>query len=226
MISATFDDAIFNKMMNNIVDYSIGFTEGMKRGQSRLLSSIADEVISIMEEYIDSSARVDPASLSHVYEWNSNGEASSRLFELDKQVSKNKVKIFSKFLPSQSIKEGSNEPFVNKASIMENGIPVTIKPKNSMVLAFDQNGETIFTSKEVRVSNPGGDAAQGGFENAFNSFFNGFASQAILESGNIANFLKNPTDYSKNLRAGAAGGKMVGISTGYGWISRAGGMIN
>lgn len=226
MIGATFDDRSFNKIMTNIVNYSLGFTEGVQKGKTRLLNSIADEAISILEEYLDSSARVDPASLSHVYEWDSSGDSSARLFELEKQVSKNKIRIFANLLQSQSIKDGSTTPFYDKASIMEKGIPVIIKPKNSMVLAFDQNGETIFTSKEVRVNNPGGEAAEGGFEKAFNSFFNGFASQAILRSGNIANYISNPQDYVKNLRAGSVGGKMTGISTGYNWISRAGGVID
>ena len=226
MITATFETSLFTKMMNNIVDYSIGFTEGVQKGKPRLLSSLADEAISILEEYLDASARVDPASLAHVYEWDNSGNSSARLFELNKMVSKNKVKIFANLLTSQSIKDGSKEPFYDKATIMERGIPVVIKPKTSSVLAFDQNGETIFTSKEVSVQDPGGAAAEGGFQKAFSSFFDGFASQAILSSGNIANFLKNPTDYSRNLRAGSVGGKMIGISTGYNWISRAGGMID
>ena len=226
MISATFNDASFNKLMNNIVEYSVGFTDGVQKGKVNLMNSVADEAISILQEYLDSSAKVDPASLAHVYEWDGVGRKIDRLFELEKQVTSSKITISSNFLRSQSIKNGSKEPFYEKAAIMENGIPVTIKPKESNVLVFDANGETVFTSKEVRVANPGGDQAVGGFERAFNSFFNSFVSQSLLTSGNFAMFIKNPKDYATNLKAGSVGGKMVGISTGYNWISRAGGMIN
>jgi hypothetical protein len=115
-------------------------------------------------------------------------------------------------------------PFYDKARVMENGIPVVIKPRNSNVLAFEENGEIVFTKNAVVVENPGGQATQGAFEKTFDSFFRSYFSQSFLRSSGILDYLKRPMAYKNNFGAGARGGKSVGVSTGYRWIINAAGV--
>jgi hypothetical protein len=105
---------------------------------------------------------------------------------------------------------------------MENGIPVTIRPRNASVLAFEDNGEQVFTKNPIVVDNPGGIQAQGGFEKTFDSFFNNYFSQAFLRVSGVMDYIRNPSAFTKNLSAGKRGGRSVGISTGYTWIANIG----
>jgi hypothetical protein len=43
-----------------------------------------------------------------------------------------------------------------------------------------------------------------------------------LRSSGVYKYLNNPEIYKKNLQKGRAGGKTVGVSTGYSWIVNAG----
>lgn len=207
--------------MNNIINYSLGFLEGIQSGKTEFLNNLGKNTIQSMKDYVDMNARVDPQMLQHMYEWNQVGSPSGRLYDLNYTVSNLGLSIKSSFRQSTSIKEGSNIPFYDKARIMENGIPVTIRPKTASVLAFDDNGETIFTKNPITIQNPGGKMAQGGFEKTFDDFMRYF-SQAFLMSSGIGKYLKNPVAYKKNLAAGKRGGKSVGVQSGYRWIANAG----
>jgi hypothetical protein len=123
---------------------------------------------------------------------------------------------------SLSVKEGSTVPFYDKARIMESGVPIVIRPRKAQALAFEDDGETVFVKSEVTVENPGGSQVQGGFERAFDSFFNRFFSQAFLRVSGVAQYLENPALYKANLAKGKRGGRPVGIETGYRWIANAG----
>jgi hypothetical protein len=90
------------------------------------------------------------------------------------------------------------------------------------VLAFENNGETVFTKGPITVENPGGTAAQGGFEKVLDMFFNKYFSQAFLRVSGIAQYIENPQVYKKNLQAGKRVGRSHGVSTGYRWIANAG----
>ena len=219
---AVFNSNQFKKEMNNIVDYSIGFLEGIQRGKTVFLKTLGLETVELMKEYIDSNARVNPEMLHHVYEWNQTGSPNSRLFDIQYVTSSIGLSFRSTFKQSTSIKNGSRVPFYDKARIMEQGIPVTIIPKRAQALAFEVDGETVFTRQPVEVLNPGGEAAQGGFQKVFDSFFNRFFTQAFLRVSGIAKYLENPVAYKKNLSAGKRGGKIKGYETGYRWIANAG----
>jgi hypothetical protein len=218
----TFKDDLFLKEMTNIINYSIGFTEGVKRGKKHILSAIGVNAIDLLKQYIDSSARTNPAMLHHVYEWNQTGSPAGRLFDIDYTVSGIGLSIKSTFRQSTSIKEGSTVPFYNKAKIIEEGIPVVIRPVRASVLAFSDSGEQVFTKNPIVVENPGGTEAQGGFNRIFDSFFNNYFTQAFIRSSGVMKYLTNPVAYKKNLSAGKRGGKAVGISTGYTWVANVG----
>lgn len=219
---AVFDSKAFKKDMDNIMNYSIGFLDGIHRGKNKFLNSVGLETIDTLKEFIDANARVNPEILHHVYEWNMVGSPSGRLYDLDYTVSGLGLSIKSSFSQSSSIKAGSKVPFYNKATIIENGIPVVIKPKKASVLRFEQNGEEVFSKSPITVENPGGTAAEKGFEKTFDIFFNKYFTQAFLKTSGIGEYLSNPELYKKNLSAGRTGGKAKGIETGYRWIANAG----
>jgi len=218
----TFDSKQFKKDMNNIVNYSIGFLEGAQRGKTIFLKTLGMETVELMKEFIDSNARVNPQMLHHVYEWTMTGSPEARLYDISYTTSNLGLSFKSSFSQSRSIKDGSRTPFYDKARIMEEGIPVTIRPKVAQVLAFEDNGETVFTRGPVQVLNPGGTEVEGGFEKVFDMFFNKYFSQAFLRTSGIARYLENPQVYKKDMPAGKRMGKAKGLSTGYRWIANAG----
>lgn len=211
----------FEKQMTNIVNYSTGFIDGVKSGKKIFLNNLGKESIVLLGKYIDASARSNPEALHHVYEWHKVGSPSARLFDLDYTVSNLGLSLFGTFKQSNSIKDGSYTPFYNKAFIMENGIPVTIRPRGSGVLAFEVDGEDIFTSKEVDVDNPGGDAVNGSFERVFDEFMTQYFRQSILQTSGIYSYIKRPTVFKQDLAAGAKLGRSKGIQTGFKWITNA-----
>jgi hypothetical protein len=218
----TFDSKQLKKDLNNLVEYSIGFLDGVHGGKKLFLNNLGMQTVQTMKNFIDSNARVNPQMLHHIYEWNQIGNPDARLYNISYTTSNLGLSFKSSFSQSISIKNGSKVPFYDKARIMEYGIPVTIKPKKGKVLAFDQNGETIFTTNPVEVQDPGGTEVQGGFEKIFDTFFNSYFSQAFLKTSGIAQYLENPEVYKNNFKSGKTGGKSLGFTTGYRWIANAG----
>lgn len=218
MLQLTIDKTQFDRDIKNIIEYSKGFFEGVKQGVPEFLKGVGASVVDDLKAYIDSNARVSPQLLHHVYEWNQTGSPAARLFDIDYLVSTNSVSFSSSFRQSQSVKDGSNVPFFDKARIMESGQPVTIIPKKK-VLAFEDNGEQVFTSKPVVVTNPGGDVA-GEYERVFNSFFNNYFTQSYLQSAGILAYLNNPTDFKRGMSK--RGGRSSGVAAGRNWIAKAG----
>lgn len=216
-----FDTKMFNQEMTNIVQYSIGFIEGIHAGKKVFLERLGHETVLVLKEFVDSNARVDPAMLSHVYEWYQSGSPDARLFDIDYTVSNLGLSLKSSFKQSTTIKDGSRVPFYDKARVMEEGIPVVIRPKQATVLSFDINGEQVFTRNPVVVEHPGGTAAEGGFEKVMDIFIRQYFTQAFLRASGLGVYLKNPKVYKANFAAGKRGGKQLGYSTGYKWIANA-----
>jgi hypothetical protein len=219
---AVFSSNQFKKEMNNIVEYSVGFLEGIQKGKTLFLKTVGLETVELMKEFIDSNARVNPEMLHHIYEWNQTGSPKARLYNISYTTSNLGLSFKSSFRQSASIKNGSRTPFYDKARIMEEGIPVTIRPRVAEVLAFDENDETVFTKGPVRIDNPGGSQVEGGFEKVFDMFFNRYFSQAFLRVSGIAKYLENPEVYRRDMNAGKSLGRSKGVSTGYRWIANAG----
>ena len=214
MINISFDDKKFYKKMTNLVAYSNGFVEGAKRSKPEMLNILGEQVSEIMGKYIDSMASANPTMLHHVYEWGQTGSASARLFDIDYISLTGGLTMSATLTQSKSIQAGSNVPFYNKARIMESGIPVTIAPKSARALAFDVNGESVFTKKPVTVSNPGGVAVQGKFEDTFDEFFQVYLSQSIFDVTGLGNQIRNSKAFKQNLSRGVSGGKSVGLAAG------------
>jgi hypothetical protein len=220
-VRVRFNGRQFAKDMKNIMDYSTGFLDGIQLGKQELMKSIGLQTIEVLKSYIDSNAKVNPSILHHVYEWNKTGSPAGRLYDINYTISNLGLSFNSSFSQSRTIQDGSRTPFYDKARIMENGIPVTIAPKQAQALRFMDNGQEVFTKSPVTVQNPGGNT-QGNFEQVFDNFFNKYFTQAFLRTSGIGAYLENPTSYKKNLAKGKRLGKPSGVSTGFRWIANAG----
>lgn len=221
MFNVEYDSTQFVKEMQNIVEYSAGFLDGVQRGKTTLLKKLGSTVTELLNSYVDSNARVDPGMLHHVYEWDKTGSPTARLFDINYVVTGAGLSINSTFRQSSSIKNGSNTPFYDKANIMENGIPVVIKPSKSSVLVFKDGDEEIFTRQPISVANPGGTEVIGAYEKTFRSFFDNYFTQAFMQSSGMSRYFERPEVFAKNLRAAKRGGRALGVTTGFRWVSNA-----
>lgn len=220
-----FDDRQLMKDLRNVVEYSTGYLEGVRLGKKNFLKEVGIGVKERLESFIDSSARVNPQALHHVYEWYQTGSPEARLFDIKFTTSNIGLSLKSSFRQSSTIKDGSSVPFADKAMMMENGVSVTIRPRKSDVLVFEDGGETVFTKTPVRIEDPGGTEVHGAYEQAFDSFFRDYFSQSFLMSSGMAQYLSNPMLYKQNFKAAKTGGKSLGIETGVRWIMNAGVLV-
>lgn len=221
MISVQFDDAQFMKEIHNVLEYANGFVDGAKRAKPVMMKNISYKIKEILYAYIDTTARMEPEKLHHVYEWYRIGSPEARLYDLDCVVTGVGISISYTFSQSRSVKSGSNVPFYSKAQIMESGTPVTIRPNTAKALVFEEGGHTVFTKKPVNVTNPGG-AVQGEFHETLKTFFNNYLSQVFLEVTGIRGQLEDMSDFKRNFSGAKTGGYSLGFSTGEQWISKVG----
>lgn len=157
---------VMNKVMTN------------KALQNKFKKTIFDQIINDFSQYIDAQARVKPKQFHHVYEWQRTGESSSRLFQL-KQIATNDftLRLTYEFKPSKSFvptnKGKHRHVFVNKASVMEAGMPVKIAPRSAERIVFDVGGYVVYMPKgaSVTVNKPGGRGVKQSFESAYKRFF-------------------------------------------------------
>jgi hypothetical protein len=219
LINVKFRTNDFLKDMTAITQYTEGFLNGAQVGKRELLNTVGERTKEILEEFIDANARANESVLHHVYEWSQVGSPQARLFDIEYSSAGGGLAMKATFRQSTSIKSGSPTPFYDKARIMEQGIPVRIKPKRSEVLAFEDNGQQVFTRNPVSVANPGGDAVAGGFKQTVDMFFNSYWQQSFLETSGIASILRNPIQFKQNLPRAKVGGKAIGYDVGYRWIA-------
>jgi hypothetical protein len=211
----------FEKELLNIANYSMGFLEGAQKGKKVFLDNLGRGVIYALGQYVDVEARANKEALHHVYEWYQTGSPQARLFDITYTVSNLGLSLNSTFRQSRTLQQDATTPFYNKAKIMEDGIPVVIRPKKNSVLRFYEGGETVFTSKPVTVRNPGGNQVEGSFERIFDEFMRRYFTQAFLRASGVSDYISNPIIYKKNIAAGAKQGRPKGVSTGYKWITNA-----
>lgn len=151
-----------------------------KQFQSKFQEVLFGQIKKDFSNYIDSQARTNPKSLHHVYEWKKTGTPSARLFDI-KVVGTDGLsfKIASDFKPSKSMVPTnfgkSRHVFTNKASVMEAGNPVVIRPRNAERLVFEMDGIVVRMPKgmPVTVKRPGGGKATGRFKIEYARFFTG-----------------------------------------------------
>jgi len=162
-----------------------------KQFQNTFTKTIFDQINQDFGAYIDSLARSKPKSLHHVYEWNKAGNPTSRLFKLNKVSQQGlSFRVNYEFKMSRSMvpapRGKRRHMFANKAFVMEQGLPLVIRPKNAERLVFESNGETVFMPKgaPVTVRRPGGPGARNQFSLAYSRFFSGqLVNSSIKNSG-------------------------------------------
>ena len=181
--------------------------ESNKSFQNKFVKTVFKQINKDFSEYVDAQARTKPKSYHHVYEWKKTGSPNSRLFKLNLINSENlSFKLDYELLPSKSFVPGirgrRKHKFVNKAFIMESGIPVKIAPKASKRLVFEVDGDVVFMpiGASVTVQNPGGKLVKQQFRSAYSRYFNSnLVSESFKKSGftrlfqdGIAKALKAP----------------------------------
>lgn len=162
-----------------------------KKFKNAFKQTIFTQINKDFGEHIDSQSRSKPKSLHHVYEWKKVGSKTARLFKL-KSIDGDGIsfKIDYELQPSKSFVPSATKRrkhvFVNKASIMEAGMPLIIAPRHSERLVFESNGMTVFMPKgaTVTVKRPGGPSVKNQFRLYYSRFFSGnLVNNSIKKSG-------------------------------------------
>lgn len=212
MIKTKFDVVELNKTLKNVSQYSFGFLQGIEMEQINFNRFLGGYTAESLGYYIDSKARSNPNSFHHIYEWNRVGDMGSRLFDFNVNATKHNISFIGKFRKSSSVSETSKEPFPNKAEVMENRIAITVTPKSSDVLVFEDEGETVFTRNSIYIANPGGDAVAGSFGAVVEEFFSAYFTNSVLMP--IMKDLQSLREFSNNFYQGSKFGKSVGVVAG------------
>lgn len=215
MLTVNINDLDLKMVMKNTVNYSYGFLEGIDIEKIQYNRFLGGFTVEALGKYIDSKARMNKQALHHVYEWDKVGSENARLFRFNVNANKYTINISGDFLPSKTKRAKSSEPFINKASVMESGISVVIEPKKSEVLAFEDNGELVFTTKAIRVEHPGGDEVSGSFGRVVDEFFNVYYTNYILNA--LMADMQTASEFIKYFNRGST--RLLGIKAGREYLS-------
>ena len=144
----------------------------------KITNAGAQIISNYFSNYVDAIARIDNYKYHHIYEFGKVGNKSARLFQ---GTVKNGVISYTLIPSSQPNQNGV--VFQQKAFIMEAGTPLIIEPVNSNILAFEIDGNMIFTNRSV-IQQPGGPYVANAFRDLFNEFFNSnLPDKALKEMG-------------------------------------------
>lgn len=220
MVSARIDAKDAMKVLNNVVEYSDGFIKQSKASESTVTKRLANISISGFYEYLDQLARVNPGMLHHVYEWGRVGDPNSRLFELKAALSKNNALITSDFLTSEVPSNTSNEPFYEKARVMEEGIPIVIEEVQAQALFFEVDGIEYFRTGPIVIENPGGPEVRGSFVQQFEEFYNVYLDKVYLSAIRFYQYFMDAKEYEVNFNGAmrSNNANAIGRSTALAWI--------
>jgi hypothetical protein len=220
VLTVKFNSIEFAKKMNNVINYSEGFLEGIQLERLNFNRFLGGYTVEALGKYIDSRARINHSALHHVYEPGETGDEGGRLFSFNVTANKSNIHVGGKFLLSKKIPLNGGDPFINRAEIMENDISVTITPRNSSVLAFEDDGQTFFTRNSIVIEHPGGDGVAGSFGMVVDDFFENYFKGAMLEP--LMNDLRSADEFIKNFSAGANSGKSIGVKAGRSYFNMVG----
>jgi hypothetical protein len=212
LLYAKFDSRELTRIVKNTIRYSQGFADGIDSEKILFMNKLGEFVVDALYKYIDAQARGNPEALHHVYEWGGAGSPGARLYKLNSKATSTVIHIGGNFLPSSTVSDTATEPFVDKANIMENKIAITVAPNSSNYLVFDVPGRTVFTTNEVYIANPGGDAVAGSFGRTVETFFESYFVNALLEP--FLNDLATAEEYPRYFPEGTRAGYSVGVKAG------------
>lgn len=212
MINTRIRNKELDKILNNAVDYSSGFLQGVGISRLEFNRILGGYTAEALGQYIDSKARMNPESLHHVYEWGQTGNSGARLFRFNVKATNTLINFDGKFLQSRSTPPNSDSVFSDKARVMENKISVTVSPRVSPVLVFEDEEETVFTTQSVFIENPGGDAVAGSFGRVVDEFFDVYFTASIFSQ--LLKSLQAPKEFSRYFSQGTKQGKGIGVTAG------------
>ena len=223
MIKLKIKNDELSKILQNTVFYSDGFLQGIDLNRVEFNKVLGGYAAEALGEYIDSKARMNPQALHPVYEWKNTGNKDSRLFNINVNATNYSITFDGKFLSSREPSSESGQVFSNKAELMENGMSVTVTPKNSKVLVFEDKGETVFTTNSIYIAHPGGDYVAGSFGKVVEEFFDSYFKVSILEP--LMKKLSNPKEFSLMFPQGARSGRSAGVLAGRKYFTYYGGRV-
>ena len=161
----------FPEKVISIAKYDIDLITSLHMKPSNKMTierGAANIVATYFEYYLDTKARSNPEKFHHVYEFDKTGDADRRLFKKNLSSTAEGAIISFSFKPA---KRPNREGYLfsNKASIMESGETVIVKPKSSKYLMYrvDETGIFVKTSKPSVIRYPGGQYVKGAFKNEF-----------------------------------------------------------
>ncbi len=148
----------------------------------------------------DTYSSMNPKKMHHIYEWRQIGSPRARLFILERGPMISGNIIFStKFLPSRTpvpvpaelLMPGRNGKsvttktiFKEKASVMENGKPVTFEAKKTLAFLGKQGINFIQKGSVVNIPNPGGVGVKNSLQSFMSSWYTANA-QSIMDSSGL-----------------------------------------
>ena len=214
------DTTDFMKTMNQAIGYSYGFLSGAENNAIVFNQELAEVIKQAFYKYLDSTARLDPDRLHHMYEWGQTGVDKARLFKIEAFTGRQSIRFVTEFMQSTSVSPTANEPFVNKAEVMESGTTVTVAPRSGDVLAFTgDDGDMVFTTEEVTIESPGGNVA-GQFARVAKEFFTNYLDQALLKE--LIKDMETPTEFKQGWGKGMNNSK--GVNQGRRYMTVKGGV--
>ena len=197
----------FDQTMRSALGYSEGFVRGLNQYEAYFNAQLAEIITQAFYQYVDSVARLEPDRLHHVYEWGQAGMDSARLFRIESFTGRKSIRFVTEFQQSTSVSPTANEPFVDKASIMEEGMTITVTPNDGGVLAFEgDDGEMVFTPNEVVIEDPGGPGVKGQFYMVVREFFDFYLNKGMMRQFILE--METPTEFTQGW------GKGMNPSTG------------
>jgi hypothetical protein len=179
-----------------------GSPEAMRKYNDKIYQGVEKN----FGQYVDARARLMPKKYHHVYEWGGNGIKTARLWRMRKRNNGDSAMYLRyDFLTSKKVAPihpslqipGPNGKvvkrstvFKNKAFIMDEGIPVTVRRKQAKWLAmpetysFERKQGIIFSKGPVTVKFPGGPDVRFSFAKTFSGYFSsGLAVKQLKSSG-------------------------------------------
>ena len=154
---ASYDGAVLQQTYQNPVNKT-----KINRGAAFLVRNYFDS-------YMDAKARVDAKSYHHVYEFDKTGDKNARLFKsVIANAGDGSVTLTYSFSPAKDPNR-QGYPFPNKAAVMEEGKPITVRPKTKRFLRYELEDGRFITTEQSYIPEPGGPVA-GNFESTHNNF--------------------------------------------------------
>ena len=179
-------------------------------GNNELARAGLKMLASYFESYVDNIARSNTYKYHHVYEFNQVGNKNARLFAAT--ISDSGKPMLSYSFKQSTKPSASGYVFSNKAFVMENGIPMTITPKDSEYLVFEYKGD-MYSKKSVYVPNPGGTEVEGSFAELFYKFMTTQSQKALEDLGFFSAIERGIQNETRNLLPKISSGKIDNMAT-------------